>query len=475
MYSERRDMHATQLASLVRRIVAMFAGGGKAREDLPRQGVAVLLASAALLLAPGTAAADLGDGAGSDEPLIGVPGLAGLLADRAELTLDPDYWAQFIRDALNARFIAPLPVDAVKPEQALPTSPVGAGGKVYRLARRALPLSDVEYEWQGTTKTLAQFMRTSETDATLFVHDGAIVSELYENGWSARTRHQPWSVTKSFVSALVGIALSEGKLRSLKDPIESYIPTLRGTAWQGTTIRNLLEMESGVHWDEGTPVLAVNTQVQQWIQVILDYYTDGEVGQTRNEFLRSLPRVAPQGKQFSYNSGNTQVLGWLLERVYRRPLNEVLSAKLWKPAGMATGGRMMTDRVGDVIGSQGLYAQTREFARFGELFRNRGRTPSGRRVVPASWVRKSTKMTRHSDGGYAFQWWHGPTSRSFEASGFQGQKISVARTCSLTGVRMSHTLGAGLSGGFEVLSGGDEWTAVYRAVAERLGGCRRER
>ena len=336
----------------------MFAGGGESlRRGWARRGVVIALASGCLL-APANAAANLGDGAGTDEPLLGVPGLGGLIADRAELTLDPDYWTQFIRDALSARLIAPLPVDAVKPEQALPTSPVAAGGGyVYPLRRRPLPLADVEYDWQGTTKTLAQFMRTSETDATLFVHDGRIVSELYENGWSARSRHQPWSVTKSFISSLVGIALADGKVRSLKNPIDSYIPKLRGTAWEGTTIRNLLEMESGVHWDEGTPVLVVNTQVQQWVEIILDYYTDGEAGQTRNEFLASLPRVAPQGTQFSYNSGNTQVLGWMLERVYDRPLNELLSAKLWKPAGMATSGRMMTDRVGNVIGSQGLYAQ----------------------------------------------------------------------------------------------------------------------
>ena len=454
----------------------MFAGGGEsACRTRAWRGVVVALASTCLL-APASALAGVGDGDGTDEPLLGVPGLAGLIGDRAELTLDPDYWSQYIRDALKARLILPLPVDAVKVEQTLPTSPVAAGnGYVYPLRRRLRPLADVEYEWQGTTKTLAEFMRTSETDATVFVHDGAIVSELYENGWSARTRHQPWSVTKSFISALVGIGLAEGKVRSLKDPIEKYIPKLRGTAWDGTTLRNLLEMESGVHWDEGTPVLVVNTQVQQWVEVILDYYTDGEAGQTRNEFLASLPRVAPQGKRFSYNSGNTQVLGWMLERVYDRPLNEIMSAKLWKPTGMATSGRMMTDRLGNVIGSQGLYAQPREFARFGELFRNRGRTLSGRRVVPASWVRASTRMTRHSEGDYAFQWWHGPTSRSFEASGFQGQKISVAGRCSLTGVRMSHTLGLGLSSGVEILSGGDEWTAVYRAVAEELGGCKRGR
>ena len=445
-------------------------GGSRFRGDAACRLVVGVLAFACTVV-PASATANLGDGAGTDEPLLGVPGLAGLVTERAELTLDPDYWTQFVRNALQTTYIAPLPVDAIKLEQVLPTSPIAAGGRVYRLPRSPVPLGGVEYEWQGETKTVAQFMRTSETDATVFVHDGAVVSELYENGWSGSTRHQPWSVTKSFISSLVGIAISEGRVSSLRDPIDSYIPRLRGTAWEGTTIRNLLEMESGVHWDEGTPVLVVNTQVEQWIEAILDYYTDGEFGQTRNEFLASLPRVAPQGTRFSYNSGNTQVLGWMLERVYHRPLNEVLSEKLWKPAGMATDARFMTDRVGDVIGSQGLYARSLDFARFGELFRNGGRTPWGRQVVPRSWVRASTTMSKHSDGEYAFQWWHGPEPRSFEASGLLGNKISVARTCSLTGVRLSHTLGMSLENGFKVVSGGDEWSAVYQAVAERLGGC----
>jgi CubicO group peptidase (beta-lactamase class C family) len=425
----------------------------------------------ASIVAPASAVADLGDGNGPDEPLLGVPGLAGLVSERAELTLDPAYWTQFISNAAASKYIAPLPVDAIKVEQALPTSPVEPGSYTYRLRRRPLDLGSLTYEWQGRTKTLAEFMRTSETDATVFVHDGAVVSELYENGWSAGARHQPWSVTKSFISALVGIAIGEGRVDSLRDPIDAYIPRLAGTAWEGTTIRNLLEMESGVHWDEGTPVLVVNTQVQQWIEIILDYYTDGELGQTRNEFLASLPRVAPQGTRFSYNSGNTQVLGWMLERVYRRPLNEVLSEKLWKPAGMADGARMMTDRLGDVIGSQGLYARSLDFARFGELFRNGGRTPSGRRVIPKAWVRASTTMTRHSEGDYAFQWWHGPLAASYEASGLLGNKISVTRRCALTGVRLSHALGMSLEGGFSVVNNGDEWGAVYRAVAEELGGC----
>ena len=418
---------------------------------------------------PGTPGAQAGE---PGEPVLGVPGLPGVLADRTALTLDPDYWSQFVHNALTTgTFVLPSPVDAVKPEQVLPTAPVADGKYVYPLPRKPVDLRGVTYTWQGRKKTLAQFMRTSETDVTAFAHNGALVSDLYENGWSSEVRHQPWSVTKSFVSALVGIAVGERRVRSLQDPIERYIPELAKTNWKGTTIQNLLEMESGIHWDEGTPVLLVNTQVEQWVQVILDYYTDGALGQTRNEFLSSLPRVAPQGTKFSYNSGNTQVLAWMLERVYRKPFNEVVSQKLWKPAGMAGDARVMTDRVGDAIASQGLYSRTFDLARFGELFRNGGRTPNGRQVVPASWVRESTRMNAISQGKYAYQWWSGPTPGGYEASGFQGQKISVAPDRCLTGVRLSHTLGLTLKPSFTIEAGGGEWEAVYRAVAARLGKC----
>jgi len=417
------------------------------------------------------------------EPLLGVPAITELVQGRAEVTLDPAFWTQVVRNAIvDHTVVLPVPVDAVKPEQALPTAPVATGPKPSPLPRRTVDLDGVSYQWQGRAKTVRQYVTSTETDIAAFVHRGRIVDDLYANGWDAETRHQPWSVTKSFVSALVGIAVEQRRVRSIEDPIERYVPDLRGTAWTGTTIRNLLEMESGVHWDEGTPVLAQNTQVQQWIQHALDLYTDGAAGQTRNEFLAALPREAPQGTKFSYNSGNTQVLAWMLEKVYGKPFNRIISEQLWAPAGMAGDARVMTDRVGDAIASQGLYSRVFDLARFGELFRNGGRTPAGRQVVPERWVRASTTMSKVSGGVYAFQWWAGGLPRSFEAVGFQGQRITVAPDRCLTGVRLSHTLGGDLrptdgdpadpaSYGFEIVDGGAEWNAVVRAVTKRLGGC----
>ena len=409
----------------------------------------------------------------ADEPLVGVPGVAEVAAGRTAVMRDPAFWNQIVFNLLVSRTVVlPTPVDLVKPEAYLPTVPVANGGDVSPLPRDNVELRDVTYEWQGRTKTLAEFLPSTETDAVAFVHGGRIVTDLYANGWSADVRHQPWSVTKSFVSSLIGIAQAEGRIRSIEDPVDRYVRELRGTPWEGTTIRNVLEMESGMFWDEGTPVLAVNTQVEQWIAAALDLYTNGALGQGRNEFLKSMRREVPQGTKWRYNSGNTQVLAWVLESVYGKPFNHVISEKLWIPAGMAGDARVMTDRRGDAIASQGLYSRIFDLARFGELFRNGGRRPDGRRVVPAAWVGESTTMTALSEGEYAYQWWRGPTPESYEASGFQGQKISVSPANCLTGVRLSHTLGANLgSGEFAVEMGGDEWSVVYRAVAARLGGC----
>lgn len=441
------------------------------------------VARAVVAQIPGASLRDDPDPAGTIDPAFNVPGAGELLSGRAGVMLDPDFWVAAVTNLLQSgSIILPTPIDVVKPEAFLPTSPIANGPRPSALPRQDLDLSKITYEWQGRPKTIRQFLRTTETDIVAFVHDGRIIADFYENGWSPDVRHQPWSVTKSFISAVVGIAIDEGRVRSVDDPIDRYVTELRGTAWEGVTIQNLLQMESGVHWDEDTPVLVVNTQVEQWIQAALDLVTDGQLGQGRNAFLKSLPKVAEQGTKFSYNSGNTQVLAWLAETVYGKPFNEIVSEKLWQPAGMAGDARILTDRVGDAIASQGLYSRVFDLARFGELFRHGGRTPDGVQVVPEAWTRESTTMTEVSRQRYAYQWWAGPTPGSYQASGFQGQKISVSPDHCLTGVRLSHAFGLDTrpgdkpaddpdAYGFGTEFAGEEWNQMYRAVAAHLGTC----
>ncbi|MFF0636153.1 serine hydrolase domain-containing protein [Nocardia sp. NPDC004151] len=409
--------------------------------------------------------------------LLGVPPLPDVIAGSAASLSSPEFWSNYVREiVVDNKVLLPIPIDVVKPDVALPHAPIAAGTAA-ALPPAPVDLLGVTYEWAGGTKTVADFLNDSGTDVIVFAHNGSLVAQYFANGWSGDTAHQAWSTTKSFVSTLVGIAVDQHLIASLDDPIERYIPELTGTAWQGATVRNLLEMRSGIRWDEHTEDLSQNTQVTQWIDMSLDYYTEGGSGKTRDEFLKSLPADRAPGVAFNYSSADTQVLAWMLESVYHQPFNQVLSEQLWRPVGMEAPADIMTDRTGAAIASEALFARPRDFVRLGELMRNGGRTPEGRQVVSPQWVTAATTgMKPASDagdaavGGYGFQWWSGATPDGFQANGFQGQYVTVAPSDCVTGVRLAHTLQLSTDGEFAG-QGNDEWHALYRAVLARLGGC----
>ena len=413
-----------------------------------------------------------------DGPVVGTPPPEDAVQGWIEGWADPSYWSSYAYDAaVNGHVNVPYPADPVKPEAYLPNVPVADGRYVSSLPVDHRDLSGITYTFEGQTKTIEQFVRTTRTDQVVLVHDGVVVGEFYANGFTADTRHQAWSVTKTFVAAVVGIAFDEGRIDSLQDPIEKYVPRLKGTEWDGVSVKDILQMESGVHWDEDTPVLAVNTQVEQWRDLALDLHSEGAAGKTRNEFLATLPSMGYEpGTEFHYNSGNTQVLAWMTERLYGARFEKILQRKLWQPMGAAGDAVMTSDRVGSVIASHGLFARPHDFARFGELLRNGGRTSDGKRVLPRSWVEAMTTMTKVSDGKYGLQTWAHPIAApdAFTASGFQGQKITVLPSECMTAVRTSHAFGADFSDGAPGTNFyAEEWQTMLRAVADHLGGCPR--
>ena len=419
----------------------------------------------------------------NDGPILGMPTLDRMLTERlANVWMNPTYWETYVREAvLNANLQLPAPTDVVRPEIWTANVLVPNGEYISSLPKALQDISQLTYEWQGARKTVEDYVITTETDALVFLVNGALVDEIYNNGYNAETRHQPWSVTKTFIAATVGVAYEEGYIDSLQDPIEQYIPELQGTAWEGVTVENLLQMESGVHWDEGTPVLVQNTQVEQWIQVALDHYSQGQLGMTRNEFLKSLPKVFEQGTQFAYNSGNPQVLAWMLELIYEKPFNEIISEKLWQPMGAQGDAKMIADREGGVIASQGLYARAQDFARFGELMRNNGVTSDGRRVLSAEWVKAMTRMTDVSNGAYGYQTWSSNAGEgAFSGVGFEGNFMTVVPHKCFTAVRLSHGLGARYRNGdaqdpnaygFFFEDGSGEGQAMVKQLSEQIGGC----
>lgn len=419
----------------------------------------------------------------NDGILLGMPTADQMLSERLlNVWMNPTYWSGWIQQALlDGNVMIPSPTDLFKPELWSRNVQVNNGGYISPLPKALSDTSQLTYEWKGETKTVADFMVTTETDVINFVVNGALLDELYLNGYAPEVRHQPWSVTKTFVAATVGIAKHEGHIDSLQDPIEKYVPELIGTAWEKATVENILQMESGVFWDEDTPVLPLNSQVDQWMQLGINHYSQGQLGMSRNEYLKSLPKAYEQGEEFHYSSANTQILSWMLELIYNKPYNQIVEEKIWIPMGAQGDAKMVADRNGDVLSSQGLYARPHDFARFGELLRNMGVNSAGQQVIPRDWVEAMSQMTDVSNGIYGLQTWvshAGP--KAYSALGFVGQAITIVPTKCLTAVRLSHSLGLRYrrgemdnpdAWGFSIEDGEPEWDVMLGQISEQLPGC----
>lgn len=407
-----------------------------------------------------------------EEVLIGTPAFDKLMGGYLEVITDPFFWENYLYNSLvGGVFALPLPIDFIKPELVFPASTIKAGPVPSPLPLHPVDLSKITYNWKGLKKTVKQFLPTTQTDVIAFVYQGQLVYEDTSYEWTTQMHHQLWSATKSFASALVGIAWGDGLIDSVDDPIEKYIGDLKGTAWEGVTIKNLLQMESGILWN------TVTHMPLEWSYLIWDMMSQGTAGMDRNEFLRQQIRVNKPGTVYNYCDANTQVLGWLVETLYGKSFAELLSEKIWIPLGMESDAEIMTDRLGNALPSMGLFTMDRDMARFGEMYRNNGKNRYGKQIIPTRWIEDSMMFTKNSGGIYGYQWWKGAGDGGFAASGLAGQLIDVTPAWQLTGIRLAHEFS------FTITAAGDgtildpksyglgspqEWGEVYRAVADYL-------
>jgi CubicO group peptidase (beta-lactamase class C family) len=397
-----------------------------------------------------------------DELTPGVGPLTDLLQARANLLLNgqPQRNLEDLQDGEGSILL--LPMDATTVIVILPTQVVESDPAAAALPEARLDLSQVTYQVNGRTRTVADFMKSGSTNAIAFMHNGRFIYEAYENGFNPNTRHHQWSVTKSVTTSLVGIAVEEGLVHSIHDPIKKYIPEAEGTVWEGTSIEDLLQMESGTYW--------VDVPVHQPEQLILmgaDFHSNGLYGMTRDQYLLKLTRTSPPGEFHRYNSGDAQMLAWLLERVYGKPYAHILSEKIWRPAGMQNDALVMVDRLGNTFASMGLMATPRDMLRFGELHRNGGRSVDGKQVIPKKWVEMShhyVKATGGGERGYMWPYWGGKESGNYMAEGYGHQHVSVAPSLGLVGVRFGNDP-------VETIAH-PEWEALLEAVGKHLGSRR---
>lgn len=391
----------------------------------------------------------------------GVGPLVNMLEARADLLLSGGQATRLIEDTMDGEAsILLLPVEATTVIVILPTNVVRANAGAAALPENRIDLSQVTYEVNGRTRTVEQFMQSGSTNAIAFAHNGKFIYDAYQNGFETKTRHHMWSVTKSVTTSLVGIAVAEGLVDSIYDPIKKYIPEAEGTVWEDTSVEDILQMESGTYWVD-VPV----HQPEQLVLMGIDYHTNGLYGMTRDEYLLRLTRTSPPGEFHRYNSGDAQMMAWLLENVYQKPYAEILSEKIWRPAGMMDDALVMVDRLGNTFASMGLMATPRDMLRFGELHRNGGRSINGTQVIPEAWVKMSHNYDTATGGGprgYMWPHWGGVESGNYTAEGYGHQHVAVAPSLNTVGVRFGNDP-------VETIAHA-EWEALLTAVGNYLEG-----
>ena len=254
-------------------------------------------------------------------------------------------------------------------------------------------------------------------DAGRLVHESAYL------GTGPDDLRISWSMAKSFLSALTGLSLEAGEIGGLDDPVTAYAPQMAGTAYDGATLRDVLQMSTGVRFDED--YLDPSSDINRMGRVLA-------LGGTMDGFAAGLEaRDRPPGAAWSYVSIDTHVLGMVLRGATGRPLAELMSERLVAPLGFEADGYYLTDGEGVAFALGGLNFRLRDYARFGLMVAQEGRI-AGRQVVPEAWIAESTAPSARTEPGamgYGYQWWvpRAPRPGEVLARGVYGQYLYIDR------------------------------------------------
>jgi len=324
----------------------------------------------------------------------------------------------------------------------------------------ALP-AEVEYKDGDSIKrvVLDELLESTGTHAFIVIKDGNLLDERYLNGYQRDSICISRSVAKSFTSALVGIAIDEGFIRSVDDPIINYLPELKDRGFDAITIRNLLTMGSGIRY---------RINELPWDEDALYYFYPN----IRELLLTDMEVSEPPGQAFHYADYNVGLLTIVLERTTHRTVSEYLQEKIWKPIGMEYPATWSLDSVQDgfELTHVALNARAIDFAKFGQLYLDKGDW-NGKQIISERWVTESTApdpsdrrpwetYPQWADAGgyYKYFWWgnsRGGKDYSFEAIGRWGQFIFVAPRANVVIVRTAGDLGLDI----------EQWPQVFQNIA----------
>jgi CubicO group peptidase (beta-lactamase class C family) len=317
---------------------------------------------------------------------------------------------------------AMLPDDAVASfshtEQLLPVRVVHRAGAVRPLPKRAQAFPKILFMDHGHSYDIFDYLAANRVAGLLVLKDGEVAFEDYELGTGPETHWASFSMAKSVASTLAGAALVDGLISSLDDQVVKYVPVLKGSAYDGVSIRQLLTMSSGVRWDE--TYIDPNSDRRKMLEVQIN----GKPGDLLR-FMASLPRAAAPGTVWNYSTGETFVIGAVLEGATHRPLSEYLEQKIWSRAGMEHDATWWTDGPNGMIwAGSGIGATLRDYGRFGLIAADKGRV-DGRPIVPEGWF--DGAGAPHNIGGktvdYGYMWWIPPQTDPVHAGAFLAQGI----------------------------------------------------
>jgi len=266
----------------------------------------------------------------------------------------------------------------------------------------------------GKTYDTASYMAAFRASGILVLKDGKIVLERYGLGRGPHDRWTSFSVAKSVTSTLIGAAIKDGKIKSLDDPVTLYIPELKGSAYEGVTVRQLITMTSGVKWNED--YTDPNSDVAKVGLSVLEPGVNPVVS-----YMRRLPREAPPGTKFVYKTGETDLAGILVSNAVGEPMAQYLSEKIWKPYGMEQDGVWVEDIAGHERGGCCISMTLRDYGRLGQFIMDGGKA-GGHDVVPAGWIADATSP-HVKEPPYGYFWWLIPGG--YEAEGIFGQTVSI--------------------------------------------------
>ena len=328
-----------------------------------------------------------------------------------------------------------FPETYLKMDEYFDTKEIHNSDNFFLFPERNTVILPKEFKYENKLFNTQKYLDSSYTQGFLVLHEDSISYESYSLGQNKNTRHISWSVAKSFVSALMGIAIDEGFIKSIEDNVEKYLPELGKSGYKGVKIKELLQMSSGIRFDE--TYSDMNSDINR-------YWRGFILGESQDAFAATLKNSITPGIYNHYVSINTHVLGMIIVKTTGKSLTEYLEEKIWKKIGMEYNGYWLVDGEGMEMALGGLNATLRDYTKMGKLFLDSGRWKE-LQIIPEEWVLESTSIngehleatsinSAHPNIGYGYQWWIPGNSQKFGneeefmAIGIYNQFIYVNRS-----------------------------------------------